>query len=110
MAARAFERFLLESGLYTDEALAQAVTAAAAVGVPLWAHVSESTKLAPETLTERYAAWLKVPRLILARTPPSADAIALVPEKVARKHHCVPISVDGHRLVVAFIDPADVAA
>ena len=110
MPARTFERFLLESGIYTDEGLAQAVAAAASGAVPLWSFVGDAKGLAPEALTERYAAWLKVPRLILARTPPSADAVALVPEKVARKHGCVPISVDGHRLVVAFVDPADVAA
>src|SRR5262245_61644850 len=110
MPARTFERFLLETSIFGEDELARARAEAAAANTHLWFHVAQSKNIAPELLTDQYAAWLNVPRLNLAQTPPTADAVARVPEKVARKHRCVPILVDEHRLVVAFADPADIAA
>ena len=52
MPARSFERFLLESGVYTDEGLAQAAANASSSGMPLWAFVSETKGVQPEALTE----------------------------------------------------------
>jgi type IV pilus assembly protein PilB len=110
MPRPSFERFLLETRVFDDGQLAHALSDATVNTMSLWTYVSESRGIAPATLTDDYAAWLRAPRLRLASTPPAADAVALVPEKLARRHNCVPISVDENRLVVAFLDPADVAA
>ena len=108
--ARSFDRFLLDSGVFNEAHLAHAVSDAAVNELSLWTYVSETRGISSAALTDQYASWLRVARLRLASTPPAADAVALVPEKVARRHTCVPISVDEGRLVVAFLDPADVDA
>lgn len=110
MTLRPFARFLVESGAFTPAQLDHAVADAGASEMSLWKYVTESAGIASDLLTDRYAAWLKVPRLKLASAPPTSDAVARVPEKVARRHFCVPISVDDNRLVVAFVDAGDVDA
>ena len=51
-----------------------------------------------------------VPVVNLARFDVQPDAIALVPEQVAREHHVLPVSVDGDTLTVATEEPHDFRA
>ncbi len=51
-----------------------------------------------------------VPVVNLARFEVQPEAIALVPEQVAREHHILPVSVDGDTLTVATEDPHDFRA
>jgi len=51
-----------------------------------------------------------VPVVNLARFEVQPEAIALVPEQVAREHRILPVSVDGDTLTVATEDPHDFRA
>jgi len=51
-----------------------------------------------------------VPVVNLARFDVQPEAIALVPEQVAREHRILPVSVDGDTLTVATDDPHDFRA
>jgi general secretion pathway protein E len=51
-----------------------------------------------------------VPVVNLARFEVQPEAIALVPEQVAREHHVLPVSVDGETLTVATEEPHDFRA
>ncbi|MCX5994512.1 MAG: hypothetical protein NTV59_00700, partial [Chloroflexi bacterium] len=51
-----------------------------------------------------------VPVVNLARFDVQPEAIALVPEQVAREHRVLPVSVDGDTLTVATEDPHDFRA
>jgi general secretion pathway protein E len=51
-----------------------------------------------------------VPVVNLARFEVQPEAIALVPEQVAREHRVLPVSVDGDTLTVATEDPHDFRA
>ena len=57
-----------------------------------------------EELAAVLASRLSLPRLHLASAAIQAEAIAKVPEKVARKCACLPVKVEGRSLVAAFAD------
>ncbi|MFZ5863427.1 MAG: ATPase, T2SS/T4P/T4SS family [Nitrospirota bacterium] len=50
---------------------------------------------------------LGLPQVDPAHAAPDADVLALIPAAVARKYTCLPIRLDGKRLIVAMADPLD---
>ncbi len=53
---------------------------------------------------------VKIPFLNLSKYKLKPELAVLVPEKLARKHHVVPISKIGNTLTIAMLDPFDVFA
>src|SRR5262245_1105494 len=71
----------------------------------------EHTSLAAEEeLADGFASRLSLARLHLASAAIQPEAIAKLPEKVARKHTCLPVKLEGRTLIVVFADPADFQA
>src|SRR5215831_19148614 len=71
----------------------------------------EHTSLAvEEELADGFASRLSLARLHLASLAIQPEAIAKLPEKVARKHSCLPVKLEGRTLIVVFADPADFQA
>jgi type IV pilus assembly protein PilB len=73
--------------------------------------MAQETSLArEEELAEGFASKLSLPRLHLASATIQSEALAKVPEKVARKCICLPVKLDGRSLVAAFANPTDYQA
>jgi type IV pilus assembly protein PilB len=67
-------------------------------------HVSEDAVAA--AFTER----LRVPRARVATFLLDEEALRKVPERLARKHQCLPLAIEGRMLVVAMANPIDYRA
>lgn len=73
--------------------------------------MAQETSLArEEESANAFASRLSLPRLHLASATIQPEAIAKVPEKVARKCLCLPVKLDGRSLVTAFANPSDLQA
>ncbi len=60
-----------------------------------------------EALAEGFAEWLKLPRVRIATLTLDPEAAKVVGEKMARKHQCLPLKIEGRTLVMAMANPAD---
>jgi type IV pilus assembly protein PilB len=60
-----------------------------------------------EALAEGFADWLKLPRVRLASLTLDPEATKAVSEKMARKHECLPLKIEGRTLIMAMANPAD---
>ena len=60
-----------------------------------------------EALAEGFAEWLKLPRVRIASLTLDPDAAKAVSEKIALKHLCLPLKIEGTKLVIAMANPAD---
>jgi general secretion pathway protein E len=47
---------------------------------------------------------------ILQRTPPTAEALSIIPEAMCRKYSAIPMARNGNILYVAMADPSDILA
>jgi type IV pilus assembly protein PilB len=65
------------------------------------------SRLTEEDAANRFATTLSLARLHLASAAIQSDAIAAVPEKIARKYLCLPVKIEGRTLITAFANPAD---
>ena len=74
------------------------------------AEPDESSLAAEEALAAGFASRLSLPRLHLASAAIQAEAVAKVPEKLARKCICLPVKLEGRTLVAAFANPGDFEA
>src|SRR5580700_7446146 len=63
-----------------------------------------------EGLADGFAIWLKIPRVKIASLSVEPEAAKAITEKIALKHQCLPLKVEGTRLVMAMANPADYAA
>ncbi len=63
-----------------------------------------------EGLAEAFALWLKLPRVRIASLNLDPEAANVISEKVALKHVCLPLKIEGGRVVVAMANPADLDA
>ena len=61
-------------------------------------------------LTALLAKELKLPTVTLSHYRMDAEAARLIPERLARRYHLVPLATFGDRLVVAMADPLNVLA
>jgi type IV pilus assembly protein PilB len=60
-----------------------------------------------EGLADGFADWLKIPRVKIASLSIEPEAAKAITEKIALKHQCLPLKVEGTRLVMAMANPAD---
>jgi general secretion pathway protein E len=65
----------------------------------------EEELVSPDTLATILSLQYNVPAVDLRHVQIQPAAVALVPEKVAREHQVLPLSVDGESLTVAMEDP-----
>jgi type IV pilus assembly protein PilB len=61
--------------------------------------------ISPDTLATILSLQYNVPAIDLRHVQVQTEAIALVPEEVAREHQIVPLTIEGDTLSVAMEDP-----
>ena len=98
---------LVDAGLISADQLAKAL-ANQKVNKKRIGEIIVDLKMASEMdILQILSFELGVDSVDLSKTVVDPMAIELVPEKVARKHSLLPISVDGKVLTVAMLDPLD---
>jgi type II secretory ATPase GspE/PulE/Tfp pilus assembly ATPase PilB-like protein/ActR/RegA family two-component response regulator len=61
-------------------------------------------------IADGFAEWKKIPRVKIASLSIDPELAKAITEKVALKHQCLPLKVEGSRLVMAMANPADYEA
>ena len=96
---------LLEQGLVTPEQLNAANEEEVRSGRSAWKVLLESKVLGEKDLLKARAVQIGMPFADLDVLEPSQEAIALVPEEVARRQQALPLGVEEGNLVIAMADP-----
>ena len=105
--AKKMGELLVDAGLISADQLAKAL-ANQKVNKKRIGEIIVDLKMASEMdILQILSFELGVDSVDLSKTVVDPMAIELVPEKVARKHSLLPISVDGKVLTVAMLDPLD---
>ncbi len=99
---------LVEGAFLSRQQLEQAQAKAKAAGRRLNEVLLSEQTVTPETLSTVLSFILKVPVVELRQFKVQPEAVALVPENVARERGVLPLSVEGDILRVAMEDPQDV--
>jgi type IV pilus assembly protein PilB len=100
---------LLSEQALSPEQLAGALNLQLESGRQLGAILVEQGMLGSRALTQALATQLGLPTVDLRRERPTAEALAAVPERVAREFHIVPLRLADGVLDVAISDGSDVA-
>jgi len=101
---------LLQGAFISDAELKTAQEIAVRSNKKLTEVILEQGLIDSEVLASILSLKYGVPVVNLARFEIQPEAIALVPEQVAREHRILPVSVDGDTLTVATEDPHDFRA
>jgi type IV pilus assembly protein PilB len=104
------ETFLLKTGLMTPRELEAAVEEADRAKIPLWDAVVKDTRLSEELLADTFARWFNLPRVKIASVTVEPEAVHKIDDKLARKHICLPVKIEGKSLLVAVANPLDYQA
>jgi type IV pilus assembly protein PilB len=76
-------------------------------GISAVEHLLQQKGYSEEGLADGFSNWLKIPRVKIASLSIEPDAAKAITEKIALKHQCLPLKVEGTRLVMAMANPAD---
>jgi len=104
-----FESLLLKTGVSSAE-LEAFRGMARERNAPLWDVLLDEKRVTEEALAEMLTASSSIPRLRVASASVEPEALAKVTEKLARKHWCLPVKVEGKSLVMAMANPLDYEA
>ena len=96
---------LLKGGLSGDE-LQTFRALAREQGVLLWDVLLSEKRITEEALAGMFTS-LNIPRLRVASASVEPEALAKLSEKLARKHVCLPVKLEGKSLVIAMANPLD---
>src|SRR3984893_10820056 len=91
------DRSEIESGLALDRQM----------GIAPVDHLLQQTGFSEEGLADGFADWLKIPRVKIASLSIDAETAKAITEQIALKHQCLPLKVEGSRLMMAMANPAD---
>ncbi len=98
---------LVKRGLVTDAQVAQALTQQTGSGKRLGEVLVDMGALDERGLVDALADFFGLPVTDLRRHTPFPEAIALIPEEIAREHLVIPVHLDGDGLHVAVAQPSD---
>jgi len=101
-------QMLVESGLLSEEQVAQAAREASATGRRLGEYVVEQGLITGEALAMTLSLQLGIPFLDLLRFDIQPEALAALPAEVCREHTLIPVETDGRSLLVTMSDPGNV--
>jgi len=101
---------LVEQGHLSPEALARALEEQRRTGASLRDVLLRLDLAAEEALLDYYEDTAGVPRMDLTTYILEPEIVRLVPERVARQFHVVPLFRIGNTITVAMADPLDVVA
>jgi len=99
---------LIEAGFINDHQLQTALKEQQRTGEYLGKVLCRLGFVNEEVVAATLASQARVKHVDLGQYSPQAEAIALVPEDFARRHHLVPVSYAGKVLVVAMANPFDI--
>jgi type IV pilus assembly protein PilB len=108
--APALAEVLVESGQVTPEEMEAALREQAATGRPLGEILSELGLVSDEDLIRAMAAEVGMEFVDLNEWTLDAQAVALLPEAMARRHQVLPIGFRNGVPIVALANPSDVFA
>jgi len=100
-------QILLDGALIRPEDLATAQEISRSSGRKLPLVLLENKFVTQETLSTVFSFQLGVPTVDLNQYKVKPEAVALIPENVAREHNVIPLSVEGDTLLVCMSDPTD---
>ena len=100
-----FDALLRQAGLLTAEQLRHAQAEAQQRGVSLWDLVVREKRVSEEALADAFARHVSVPRVRIASATVEPEAVKAVAHKLARKHLCLPLKIEGKVLVLAMANP-----
>lgn len=98
---------LCSAGLITEEDLQKAIEEQKRTGKRMGLTLVELKLVTEFDIANTLASQLGIPYISLETTPIEPRAIAVVPENLSRKYHCVPVRIDKRQLSVAMVDPLD---
>lgn len=101
---------LVKSGLIDQEQLGAALEHQLQFGGKIGQILVEQLIVSEEQLADTLAEQKGLERVSLANYPFDRDAVAVVPERVARRRHIIPLKYEDDAIVVAMADPLDLEA
>ena len=108
--SKQLESLLRDSGLASDLQLRR-VQERVDQGAGSFIEILVKEERVPEdAIADAFTERLGVPRARVAAFLLDEEALRKVPERLARKHQCLPLAVEGRLLVVAMADPTDYRA
>ncbi len=96
---------LVETGLLTEEELTRALSTQRTRRGKLGETIVSLGMATEDEIAQAISLQLGIPLIDLVNTPVEPQAIELIPEKVARKHRIVPVSLEDRDLHIAMADP-----
>ena len=107
---RRFGEALVERHVLSRDSLEHAIEESERTKQPLPAVLLQLGLVGSKDLTAALAEQLGVPFVDFLETPIHQEAPTLLTAEVARKWLALPVDFEGHKLLVAFAEPADDAA
>ncbi len=108
--SKSLGEMLVEAKLITEEQLRHVKEVQAKNGEKLERILLQERLITPQQLAFFTSLQLRVPFVNLKKEGVRPNAIALVPEPIARKYNIIPIDVTDGTIVVAMEDPRDIQA
>jgi type IV pilus assembly protein PilB len=97
----------LQTATPVRKELEQAIVVARQQGISPIDFFLQKKQYSEDALAEGFSNWLKLPRVRIASLVIDPDAVKTISEKVALKYQCLPLKIEGARLVMAMANPAD---
>jgi cellulose synthase/poly-beta-1,6-N-acetylglucosamine synthase-like glycosyltransferase len=104
---RRLGELLVATGLITRVQLLEGLRIQERVGGRLGEVLVHAGLVPEDQVVAALAEQLRLPVVDLSKVRPEPDALALVPEPVARRHRFVPLAISDHVLYLAMSDPLD---
>src|SRR5512140_1451694 len=101
------ENFLLKTGLLAATDLEHCLEQADRTQSSLWDVVVKSQRVSEDVLADTLARWFRLPRVRIASATVEPEAVQTIEERLARRHVCLPLKVEGKTVLVAFANPLD---
>ncbi|MEK7354019.1 MAG: GspE/PulE family protein [Chloroflexota bacterium] len=101
---------LIEAKLITEQQLDHIKEVQAKDGTKVERILLQERLITPQQLAFFTSLQLRIPFVNLRKEGVRANAVALVPEAIARKYNAIPIDVSDNTLVLAMEDPSDIQA
>lgn len=107
MTGKSADSLALQRTVIQRGEIEQGIVLARQKGISLGEFLLDQKGFSEEGLAQGFADWLKVPRVRIASLTIDADAAKAISEKIALKHQCLPLKIEGTKLVMAMANPAD---
>ena len=95
MTAKNVETVALQRTVIQRNEIEQGIVLARQKGISLGEFLLDQKGFSEEGLAQGFADWLKVPRVRIASLTIDADAAKAISEKIALKHQCLPLKIEG---------------